>query len=177
MLVKDSYLVKLLQLEHDEEGKSLILFTHSCRCSQPLSGTFPSVTPSAGSQPSLLPLLRSCQVYALLLRALGIPCAPLHSILGQAERLATLAKFRAGRVRVLVATDVASRFGVCSSCVGGGATCCMCCMSVYSFYSILCQHCCCRGLDIPTVDVVVNSNVPASPKDYIHRVGRTARAG
>lgn len=33
LLVKDSYLVKLVQLEHDEEGKSLILFTHSCRCS------------------------------------------------------------------------------------------------------------------------------------------------
>ena len=66
----------------------------------------------------------------------------LHSLLSQNRRLAALGKFKSQQVRVLVATDVAS-----------------------------------RGLDIPSVDLVLNSELPRNAVSYVHRVGRTARAG
>ena len=34
-----------------------------------------------------------------------------------------------------------------------------------------------RGLDLPDLSVVINHNVPGAPRNYVHRVGRTARAG
>lgn len=66
----------------------------------------------------------------------------LHSDRSQAQRSSALSSFRTGRVRVLVATDVAA-----------------------------------RGIDVDDISFVVNYEVPATAEDYIHRVGRTARAG
>jgi ATP-dependent RNA helicase DeaD len=66
----------------------------------------------------------------------------IHGDLKQARREAVMEEFRAGNLRFLVATDVAS-----------------------------------RGLDIPAVSHIFNYDIPDDPDDYIHRIGRTARAG
>ena len=72
----------------------------------------------------------------------GFSVAALHGDLPQNVRTATLDKFRAGEVQLLVASDVAA-----------------------------------RGLDIPAVSHVFNFDVPIHPDDYVHRIGRTGRAG
>jgi superfamily II DNA/RNA helicase len=76
------------------------------------------------------------------LRRASIKAAPLHGELSQGARTQALADFKARRVQVLVATDVAS-----------------------------------RGLDITQLPAVVNYDLPRSAVDYLHRAGRTARAG
>ena len=66
----------------------------------------------------------------------------MHADRTQKERERALERFRAGKVQVLVATDVMS-----------------------------------RGIDVAGVDAVVNFDVPMDPEDYVHRIGRTGRAG
>jgi ATP-dependent RNA helicase RhlE len=70
-----------------------------------------------------------------------IPNARIHGNRSQAQRTEALAAFKAGRIRVLVATDIVA-----------------------------------RGIDIDELGHVINFDVPNAPEDYIHRVGRTARA-
>ena len=72
----------------------------------------------------------------------GIMSAAIHGNKSQGARTRALADFKAGKVRVLVATDIAA-----------------------------------RGLDIDQVPHVVNFELPNVAEDYIHRIGRTGRAG
>ena len=71
-----------------------------------------------------------------------IPGAAIHSDKTQNQRTRALEGFRKGEVRVLVATDIAS-----------------------------------RGIDVPDVSCVVNMELPLETESYVHRIGRTARAG
>jgi len=72
----------------------------------------------------------------------GISSAAIHGNKSQGARTKALAGFKAGKVRVLVATDIAA-----------------------------------RGLDIPLLPHVINYELPNIPEDYVHRIGRTGRAG
>jgi ATP-dependent RNA helicase RhlE len=79
---------------------------------------------------------------ALKLQRLGFAARALHGDLSQGARTQALADFKAGRVRVLIATDVAA-----------------------------------RGIDVVDLAAVVNFDLPRSTADYVHRIGRTGRAG
>jgi ATP-dependent RNA helicase RhlE len=79
---------------------------------------------------------------AAQLEADGLNSAAIHGNKSQAARVRALDNFKTGKVRVLVATDVAA-----------------------------------RGLDIERLPHVVNFELPHVPEDYVHRIGRTARAG
>ncbi|MEH6473082.1 MAG: DEAD/DEAH box helicase [Halopseudomonas sp.] len=76
------------------------------------------------------------------LESRGINAAAIHGNKSQGARTKALADFKSGKIRALVATDIAA-----------------------------------RGLDIDQLPQVVNFELPNVPEDYIHRIGRTGRAG
>ncbi|CAL1262675.1 unnamed protein product [Larinioides sclopetarius] len=115
-VLRSGYLVKII---NDYQAKtpdsSMIIFTKNCEV---------------------------CQIVSKALKKLGFDNVALNSNLKQRERSISITRFKSNRIKILVATDLAS-----------------------------------RGLDIPMVDLVVNYSVPPVPVNYVHRVGRTARAG
>ena len=76
------------------------------------------------------------------LKQAGVVADALHGNKAQNARVRALEDFRKGKVRVLVATDIAA-----------------------------------RGIDVPNISHVINYELPNEPESYVHRIGRTARAG
>ncbi|MBT3579171.1 MAG: DEAD/DEAH box helicase [Waddliaceae bacterium] len=68
--------------------------------------------------------------------------AALHGDMNQRQRTRTIMRMREGKIKILVATDVAA-----------------------------------RGIDVKTISHVINFDMPMNPEDYVHRIGRTGRAG
>ena len=83
-----------------------------------------------------------CQALSDDLRRAGLDADCIHGDIPQSRREKTMQTFRAGKLGILVATDVAS-----------------------------------RGIDVDDVDAVINYDIPEENEYYIHRIGRTARAG
>ncbi len=72
----------------------------------------------------------------------GLSATAIHGDRSQSERTQALEEFKTGKVKLLVATDVAA-----------------------------------RGIDIDQLPFVINYEIPNTPEDYVHRIGRTGRAG
>jgi ATP-dependent RNA helicase RhlE len=79
---------------------------------------------------------------AKFLEQRGIRCDAIHGNKSQTARQRALSGFKDGKVRALIATDIAS-----------------------------------RGIDVDDVSHVINFDLPNEPESYVHRIGRTARAG
>lgn len=85
---------------------------------------------------------KGCEIIGKRLALNGFSCEYIIGDMQQSRRLKVLNDFKAGKVSILVATDVAA-----------------------------------RGIDVNDLAMVVNYDLPNEPENYVHRIGRTARAG
>ena len=84
----------------------------------------------------------TCEIAGRYLREYSHKSDFVHGGLNQSIRAKVLDRFREGKVRILVTTDLLA-----------------------------------RGLDVPSLELVVNFDLPPQPEDFVHRIGRTARMG
>jgi ATP-dependent RNA helicase RhlE len=84
----------------------------------------------------------TCEIAGRYLREYAHKSDFVHGGLNQSVRTKVLDKFREGKTRILVTTDLLA-----------------------------------RGLDVPSLELVINFDLPPQPEDFVHRIGRTARMG
>jgi ATP-dependent RNA helicase DDX49/DBP8 len=143
--VRDAYLLTTIRMLMSNGGRAKDANGKKAWSGRQKQKDEDSDNEETGKARSTIVFVSTCERAALvsnILSEVGVDNVALHSMLSQNRRLAALGKFKSQQVRVLVATDVAS-----------------------------------RGLDIPSVDLVLNSELPRNAVSYVHRVGRTARAG
>ena len=109
----------------------------SGRCSKACSPIAAWIACWSSPAPSAAPIAS-----AAISRQAGFAADALHGNKAQNARVRALETFRSGKVRILVATDIAA-----------------------------------RGIDVPIISHVINYELPNEPESYVHRIGRTARAG
>lgn len=100
------------------------------------------VLEGSGSTIVFLRTKHTTKKIARLVRDMGYTAAEIHGNRTLGQRTQAIEGFRSGKIKVLVATDIAA-----------------------------------RGIDVKGVELVVNYDMPMKLEDYVHRIGRTARAG
>ncbi|NWR60618.1 DDX49 helicase, partial [Bucorvus abyssinicus] len=111
---------------------------------------------------------KDCQVLNMMLRKFSFPSVALHSMMKQVSDGQSQASVRDLRIPTTsnrLFSLQRQRFAALAK------------FKSSMFKILIATDVAARGLDIPTVQVVINYNTPGLPKIYIHRVGRTARAG
>lgn len=136
----------VLSVEEAEEGDQLELIKQTAyRVSAERKGPFLRYLIKHENMQQVLVFVsstRNADNLVVKLKKNGIEAMAMHGEKSQGARTESLRRFKTGKLRVLVATDLAS-----------------------------------RGIDIQVLPHVINFDLPRSPKDYIHRIGRTGRAG
>lgn len=112
---------------------------------------------------------KGCDQLTRSLRAEGVNCRCIHGDKTQQERDQTLEEFRDGRVPVLIATVMRciAETDMHRSLRG----------LPHVAHSVTTQDVAARGLDVKDIRLVVNFDMPNTIEDYVHRIGRTGRAG